>query len=175
MFHRDRWTEAFFAVSGENADAFFLCLKALVPAVQAAHGALFGYGASAALEKTMRESAGANVSDPAVERAIRFICLLVEKNCFKYADSLLEAVGQELDKRKGILDISVESAAIISSGLQEELTRAIKEKTHAAEIRMKTIIKPELLGGFLLRIGGFYIDASLKGQLDALTAELAGR
>jgi F0F1-type ATP synthase delta subunit len=31
---------------------------------------------------------------------------------------------------------------------------------------------PELLGGYRLRIGGFYIDASLKGQVEKMTSDL---
>jgi F-type H+-transporting ATPase subunit delta len=175
VFHKDRWTEAFFAISGDNADALFLCLKTLVQPVKSIQGALFGYGASQMLERTLRESAGAKATDPAVEYAIRFICLLVEKNCFKHVDIFLEAVEQALEKRKGILSITVESAAVLDNGLQEKLARAIKKETGATDVKMNTVVNPELLGGYVLRIGGFYVDASLKGQLDALAADLAGR
>jgi len=48
----------------------------------------------------------------------------------------------------------------------------IKEKTGASDVKMKTSVKPELLAGFLLRIGGFYIDASLKGQVESMKADL---
>jgi F0F1-type ATP synthase delta subunit len=48
----------------------------------------------------------------------------------------------------------------------------IKEKTGASDVKMKTSVKPELLAGFLIRIGGFYVDASLKGQLEAMRADL---
>ena len=189
MFHRDRWAEAFFAVSGGNADAVFLCLKALVPPVKSIHGALFGYGASVKLEKILRESSlqrsafqgnafqrNETSTDPAAEYAIRFICLLVERNCFRYIDTLLEKIEQTLNERKGILDVTLESAApmdsVQSAHFEEELTKMIKEKTGATGIKMKTHIKPELLGGYLLRFAGFYIDASLKGQLNSITAEL---
>ena len=177
-YHADRWTGAFFAISGDNADAVFLCLKALVPPVKSIHGALFGYGASAKLEKVLRESSlqrsVGGSSDPAVEYAIRFICLLVERNCFRYIDSLLKKIEQTLDERKGILDVGVESAAALDSGFEKELTQTIREKTGAAGIKMKTQVKPELLGGYRLRFGGFFIDASLKGQLDNMAAELIG-
>ncbi|MDR0444237.1 MAG: F0F1 ATP synthase subunit delta [Treponema sp.] len=172
MFHVDRWAGAFFAVLGENADAAFLCLKALAPPVKSVHGVLFGHSAAAELEKILRESAAATETTQAVEYAICFICLLVEKNCFRYIDLLLTKIEQTLDERKGILDVTVESAAPPDSGFEEGLTRMIKEKTGAAGIKIKTNIKPELLGGYVLRIGGFYVDASLKGQIEKMTAEL---
>jgi F-type H+-transporting ATPase subunit delta len=145
-----------------------------VQPVKSIQGALFGYSASVMLERTLRESAG-KATDPAVEYAIRFICLLVEKNCFKHVDTFLEAVEQALEKRKGILSITVESTAALVGGLREELVKAIKKETGAADVKMNTVVNPELLGGYVLRIGGFYVDASLKGQLDALAADLAGR
>ena len=37
---------------------------------------------------------------------------------------------------------------------------------------MKIKLVPELIAGYCLRIGGFYIDASLRGQLEKMTAVL---
>jgi F-type H+-transporting ATPase subunit delta len=178
-FHADRWAAAFLAVSGENAEGVFLCLKALCAPVKSVHGVFMGHGASAELEKILRESvvgasasAGANAaeigSSPSVEYAIRFICLLVEKNCFRYIDLFLQRIEQKLDEQKGFLDLSLETASSLDSGFEKELAQMIKEKTGASDVKMKTSVKPELLAGFLLRIGGFYIDASLKGQVESM-------
>jgi F-type H+-transporting ATPase subunit delta len=174
MFHSDRWAAAFLAVSGENAEGVFLCLKALSVPVKSVHGVFMGHGAAAELEKILRESAETSKAEtsPAVEYAIRFICLLVEKNCFRYINVLLQRIEQELDKQRGFLDFSLETAYPIDSGFEKELEQMIKEKTGASDVKMKTSVKPELLAGFLLRIGGFYVDASLKGQLEAMKADL---
>ena len=178
MFHADRWTAAFLAVSGKNAEGVFLCLRALSAPVKSIHGVLLGHGASAALEKILRESASAcadaskTETSPEVEYAIRFICLLVEKNCFRHIDSLLQRIEQKLDEQKGFLDLSLETASPLDSGFEKELAQMIKEKTGASEVKMKTSVKPELLAGFLMRIGGFYIDVSLKGQVEAMRADL---
>jgi F-type H+-transporting ATPase subunit delta len=77
-----------------------------------------------------------------------------------------------LNEKNGILDITVETAVELDKNFTEELVQIIKEKTGAAGVKIKTCIKPELLGGFLLRTGGFYIDASLKGQVEKMMAEL---
>jgi len=168
MFHADRWAAAFLAVAGKEAEDAYLCLKALCAPVKSVHGAFFGHGASAKLEKILRESADTCGSSPAVEYAIRFLCLLIERNCFRYIDSLLQRIEQKLDEQKGFLAISLEAAAPLDSGFEKELAQAIKEKTGAVGVKMKTSVKPELLAGFLLRVNGFYVDASLKGQLEAM-------
>jgi len=174
MFHAGRWAGAFLTVTGANADEAFLCLKALAAQVKTAQGALMGHSASGRLEKILRESAAqAAVKDaPATEYAIRFICLLVEKNCFRYVSLLLQKIGQDLDARNGIVNAVVEAAVPVESGFEEELTLMIKDKTGAAGVKMKTCVRPELLGGYILRIGSHYVDASLKGQLESMAAHL---
>jgi ATP synthase F1 delta subunit len=188
MFHAQRWADVFVSVCGTDANEAFLCLKALSEQLKTVHGVFFGHNASAKLEKTLRESAEVVpkvTSDKtasaktalaktalAVEYAIRFLCLLVEKKCFKYIALVLQRIEQNLNQQNGILDVTVESAAPVDGDFKEEMARMIKEKTGAAGIKMKTRLRPELLGGYLLRIGSLYIDASLKGQLDNMAAHL---
>jgi len=173
VFHAQRWAGVFLSVSGTNADEAFLCLKALAAQIKTINGVLIGHSGSAKLEKLLRESAAsANEETPAVEYAIRFLCLLVEKNCFRYIGLVLQKIEQNLDVQNGILDVTVESAAPTDSGFEEELSTIIKEKTGSAGVKMKTLVRPELLGGYLLRIGSHYIDASLKGQLENMAADL---
>jgi len=174
MFHAGRWAGAFLAVSGSNADEAFLCLKALAAQVKTVQGVLMGHSASGMLEKILRESAAqsAGAETPALEYAIRFLCLLVEKNCFRYIDRLLQKIEQNLDAQNGILNAVVEAAAPVESGFEEKLTLMIKEKTGAAGVKMKTCVRQELLGGYILRIGSHYVDASLKGQLESMAFHL---
>ena len=175
MFRKDRWTGAFFAVSGEDADAVFLSLKTLAAPLKSVKGIFYGHSASVKIEKLVRESVGVTEDygpDLALEYAIRFICLLVEKKCFKYIDLLLKEIERILNEQKGILNVTVESAAAPDSGFEEELEQSIKLKTGAEAVKVKTQVNPDLLGGYLLRIGDFYVDASFRGQLENMRAEL---
>ena len=182
MFHADCWVGAFMAVAGANADDAFECLKAIARPVKSVHGVFFGHNAAAELETMLRDCAGASGANASgaraaeppieVEYAIRFICLLVEKDCFRYIDVLLLGIEQKLDERKGIVALSLEAADAVDSGFEAELARMIKERMGAAGVKMKTSVKPELLGGYRLRMGGFFIDASLKGQLAQMKADL---
>ena len=175
MFRQERWTGAFFAVSKDNADAVFLSLKTLAAPLKSVHRIFSGYGASLKIEKLIRESVGIAEDygpDSALEYAIRFICLLVEKKCFKYIDLILRKIEQTLNERKGILNVTIETAITPDSGFEETLEQEIKLKTGAAAVKVNTQVKPELLGGYLLRIGDFYVDASLRGQLENMREEL---
>ena len=178
MFHVDRWVGAFMAVAGKNAEDTFECLKEITQPVKSVRGIFFGRNAAVELEKMLRDAAasgaaaGVTEPPPAVEYAIRFMCLLVEKNYFRYVDVLLPVIERKLDEQKGILALSLEAASAVDSGFEAELTRLIREKMGAAGVKLKTSVQPELLGGYRLRIGGFYIDASLKGQLTKMKADL---
>jgi len=175
VFRKDRWTGAFFAVSGENADAVYLSMKAITAPLKSVKGIFYGHSSSVKLEKLIRESIGVTEDygpDFALEYAIRFICLLVEKKCFKYIDLLLKEIERILNEQKGILNVTVESAVTPDSGFEENLAQSIKLKTGAEAVKVKTQVNPDLLGGYLLRIGDFYVDASFRGQLENMKAEL---
>ena len=171
MFSINSWAAAFLSVSKENAESSFLYMKAVVPQLKSIPGVFFWYNdASFKIEKLLREAGG---ECEGAEYAIRFLCLLAKKKRFKYIDSLLERIEQILDERKGILNITLETASSLSNNSYEkELTQMIKDKTGAAEVKMKTYIRPELLGGYVLRTGSSYIDVSLKGQVKKMKTEL---
>ena len=172
MFHGNRWAAAFVALADGNPEAF-ACLKALVPAVKAMPGALFGRPASRRLEKLLAESAdAAGVAQPAAKYAIRFISLLVEKNLFKHIDSIVQKIENLFDQQNGILAVTAESAVPLDSALEETLKRRLREYSGAAEVTLRSRLVPELLGGYRLRFGGYYIDASLKGQIESMKAGL---
>jgi ATP synthase F1 delta subunit len=177
MFHVDRWTEAFFAVSGENAETGFLILKIIAPQIKSIRGFFSGHGSSAKLEELLRDSViSAGIKDSslaAAEYAIRLICLLVEKNCIKHIDILLLRIEQMMNERKGILDVTVEAAVPLDSNFEKEMAQMIQEKTGSAGIKINTVIKPELIGGYLLRIGSFYVDASFRKQIENMMEDFA--
>ena len=180
MFHANRWAVVFETVLGENADSGLACLRAFVQPVKAISGELSGHSAARQLEKILRESVsalggaaafGGNTS-AAVEYAIRVITLVVEKKRFKNIDLILRHIEERLDARKGTLTVTVESAAPLDDVFEKNLRRQIMERLAIAEVNMKIRLVPQLLGGYRLRLGGFYIDASLKGQIESMKADL---
>jgi F-type H+-transporting ATPase subunit delta len=202
MFHGNRWAVAFINTLGDNAGEGFMCLKALVKPLKGASGVLFGCSAARQIESILRGSCasvktntfnastitvnantvafnaatsggGATKSgDTALEYVIRFITLVVEKNQFRNIDLILRKIEESLDTKNGILSVSVESATPLDNVFEGELRRRIIAQTGAAELKMKTLLVPALLGGYRLRMGGFYIDASLKGQIEKMEADL---
>jgi F0F1-type ATP synthase delta subunit len=160
-------------VLGDNAEAGLSCLRAMVPPLRTIPN-LFGYSASRRLEKLLRGAAGGE--NQAAEYTIRFITLLVQKNSFNHIDTIIKKIEDLIDVKKGILPVIVETAAAGAEDSlpAEELKRQIMKMTGAAQVKMKFNHVPGLLGGYRLRIGGFYVDASIKGQIETMTAALIG-
>jgi len=178
MFFGTHWAQVFCRALGGEADTGLAYLKTMVPAVKTIPGALFGYAASRRLETMLRECSSVkneNVTssggEAALEYAIRFIVLLVAKNRFKYIDSIMQKIEELANAQKGILAVTVESASVMDSVFAEELQRRITEST-GSQVKMHVRIVPELMGGYRLCIGGYYIDASLKGQMEQMQSDL---
>ena len=174
MFHGSRWADAFVAVLGKDATEGYACLKVLVPLLKTIPGDLSGYYTSRRLEKLLRggvEAAG--FSGLSATQTIRFIALVVEKGRFKYIDVILPEIERRLDSHNGVLTVTVELTAPLDSAFEQALKKRLAEHLGAASINLKTRLVPELLGGYRLRIGGLYIDASLRGQMGSMKADLA--
>jgi F-type H+-transporting ATPase subunit delta len=173
MFHAEPWAATFINVYGKNASEGLACLKALAVPLQPISTRLFGLQAAKRLEKMLRESAvDAALANNAAEYAIRFICLMVEKNTFRRIGTVIERIEKRLDEQNGVLELTAESASAMDGVFEEELKKMIAGRTGAAGIKMKTRVVPELLAGFRLRYGGFFVDASLKGQIERMAADL---
>jgi F-type H+-transporting ATPase subunit delta len=76
------------------------------------------------------------------------------------------------DKTNNLLPVQLTSAVELDSELVESLGRRIGEQT-GNEIQLSSKVDPEILGGIVLRVGNFILDASIKTRLEQLRREVA--
>jgi F-type H+-transporting ATPase subunit delta len=76
------------------------------------------------------------------------------------------------DKTNKLLPVQLTSAVELDPGLVESLGRRIGEQT-GNEIELSSNVDPEILGGIVLRVGNFILDASIKTRLEQLRREVA--
>jgi hypothetical protein len=178
MFHPDRWALAFTAACGEDAENGLAALKVLLACLNRLPAPVTGDYPARQLEGMLRRAAGASgVSEASpiqwgLEMAIRFILLLVKKGRFRQAGRVVAEVETLVDRRKGILKAVVEAAAPPDPAFEADLKAALCKKTAASGIALETRIRPELLGGYRLIIGGEAWDASLRGQIQNMAGAL---
>ncbi|MCL2318698.1 MAG: hypothetical protein FWC45_01330, partial [Treponema sp.] len=129
MFVSERWVAAFvdsLKAQGGEAEDGYQALKTLSSWVKSLPGAVFGSSAAERLEKLVREamanasngnapkgsdaSVGSNASSPALETALRLLVLMVRRNVVHHIDSVLDGVKKYLDRKNGVLAVSLEYA-----------------------------------------------------------------
>jgi F-type H+-transporting ATPase subunit delta len=183
VFFADRWAEAFVNAAGafsgaspspENAEEGLAAFKALLPPVMGLHRAISGAAQAIRLEGMIRTAAAASgIRSPGMEGAIRLITLLVKKNGLPRGGQVAERIEKLLSEKKGRVEVILESAVPPEEEFQEALKQALRKKTGAGEVVILPRTAPELLGGCRLRMGGISIDASLRGQLEKMAADLS--
>ena len=105
---------------------------------------------------------------------LSFFYILVNKG---RADILLEIAQEfvrEYNEVKGVVNASVTSAAALSAANLAELQKTIAAEVKA-EITLKNIVDPTLIGGFVVRVGDRQIDASIAGKLNKLEKHFAAQ
>ena len=97
----------------------------------------------------------------------KFVDLLCSKSRESYLQEIAEQFSNQYKTKKGIT-----TAVFSISSALDDITRAqllaILQKTAKGEIEISEKIKPDLLGGFVLRIGDTQIDASVLRQIKNL-------
>jgi F-type H+-transporting ATPase subunit delta len=111
---------------------------------------------------------GADQSNPAVEN---FLSLLAENDRL----TLLPEISAEYELLKAqntnTLEVLIESAQALSA-VQEQLLIDRLEKRFNAAVHAKVEVKPELIGGVVIRAGDQVIDDSALNKLEKMRTRL---
>lgn len=113
---------------------------------------------------------------------------LLEEGSLPFVRNFLEVIKQNEreDLLKAILDATVEKLAVSSntfpleihvadslSELQKERLKSAVEKKFAISVsEVDEVVRPELIGGFILKANNKIIDTSIKSQLQQLKMNL---
>lgn len=108
--------------------------------------------------------------DKVSDMSMKFIELLVKKR----RESLIDNVAIEFENQyltsKNIITAEVTSVSPLSDAQRTEILAIIK-KVDNKEVQLTEKLDPELVGGFIIRIGDRQIDHSVSGKLKAYKAE----
>lgn len=90
-------------------------------------------------------------------------------------ESQLSNIGQEfvnkVEDLNGVQRITLTSATKLSQENIDEILKSTQLVNHDNQFDLKSIINPEILGGYILRVGDQQIDASVKSKLAKLQKE----
>ncbi len=86
-------------------------------------------------------------------------------------DMLHYFIGRYKEYRK-IGTAYVTTPSELTSGLRDRIHKKLLDTTDYAEIEMVYDVKPELIGGMVIRIGDRVVDSSIRTRLDKMVREL---
>jgi F0F1-type ATP synthase delta subunit len=183
VFNPERWAEAFLAVldssggadiSGDAAEGIEV-LRVLEPIVNGMPFAVGGYAHAQRLGEAIRSALKAQKHGRGADAAAGLVLLLVEKNSLKNISFVTAEIEKMLDERNGVLTAVLESAVPVSTDDKfiESLKKILCGKTGSKDVHFDFCLVPELLGGYRLRTGGVYMDASLRGFLRSMSSDLS--
>lgn len=94
-----------------------------------------------------------------------FIRLLVRKGRETNLPEIADAYVEQFNELRGIHQLKITTAAPISDSLKEEIVAKVRATTVMENIEIETVVKEELIGGFMLEMQGTLVDASILRDL----------
>lgn len=95
----------------------------------------------------------------------------------KNREPLLPAIASEFhtayNAHKGVGEATVTTAVPMDKELRNEIEAIAKKVSGKSHVEMKEKVDPEMIGGFVLKVGDQQIDASLKNKLNALKVKFS--
>lgn len=101
-----------------------------------------------------------------------FIMTLIDGSRLDSLPEIMEAMQLALEDAAGEMSVTVELARMPDAALLEEIKSLLQERWRK-KVNMKTVVRPELIGGFVARGQGKILDASVVSQLDSLKQSLS--
>lgn len=102
-----------------------------------------------------------------------FMKLMVNKGRSSILFSAAKQVVTQYNDLKGIITAEVSSAVALTAESRAEIINIVKKEVGANEVIIKEKVNPDLIGGFVLKVGDKQFDASIANGLNKLKKEFA--
>lgn len=122
----------------------------------------------ASLVRLIEDLAG----DKLFDEAKNFLRLLTQNGRVLAVPQIAEQFESMRAEAEGTIEAELVSALEVPSDQQAKLARSLSKRL-GREVSLNVVQDPALIGGAVLRAGDMVIDASVKGRLQKLAANLA--
>ena len=96
----------------------------------------------------------------------RFVALLVRNRRMDALRFILRTYMRMYYDSKGLKAVHLTSA-VPSESLEKRLSGML-EKKFGCKVVLETVVDPSLIGGFVVRIGDYMIDASVRSRIESI-------
>lgn len=105
------------------------------------------------------------------ELTAAFNKLLISKNREFYLPEIVDAFIDQYNVIKGIHRVRLTTAAPVSDEVKKSIVSKITKETSLGNIELESVVKEELIGGFILEFNNNLVDASIQRDLRDLKAQ----
>lgn len=119
-------------------------------------------------KKDLFKTVYGNVLNPIT---LKFLYLVIDNERENILDSIFRNFDSFYKKEKNIKTVTVYTAFDIDKTFRDEI-KSLLAKELKCNIELKVVNRPELLGGFILKVDDKMVDASIKGKLKKIREQL---
>lgn len=105
------------------------------------------------------------------ELTAAFNKLLISKNREFYLPEIADAFIDQYNVIKGIHRVKLTTAAPVSDEVKKSIVSKITKETSLGNIELESVVKEEIIGGFILEFDNNLVDASIQRDLRDLKAQ----
>ncbi len=102
-----------------------------------------------------------------------FLHIIIQKDRHNDILSIFEDFLQRVKRHRKIGTASVTSAVELSGEQKKAVEKRLLEVTDYISFEIAYIVKPEIIGGLIIRLDDRVVDSSLKTQIDTLSRQLS--
>ena len=97
--------------------------------------------------------------------------LLVHKGRERSLPEIIQAFIDQYKAQKGIFPVKLTTAVPVSDSVRQEIIRKAQEHAPSRQIELTQEIDENIIGGFLLEMGGTLVDASIAYELNKVRSQ----
>jgi len=133
--------------------------------------------------ETMRELDDPRVGRARAKEALRAVLanqpsevvdllqLLVDRNRLPDALAILDMVENLDDQAKNVVEVIITAATPLSDTSRAALANQLKRQV-SKTCELFEVVDPALIGGYTIRMGDFYVDASVRRRLNEMRSQI---
>jgi F-type H+-transporting ATPase subunit delta len=106
------------------------------------------------------------------EAFMNFLQALIERHRMPVIFRIRSRFDELWREQRKLLRVQVTSAVKLDDGTVKEIGDAIGQQVDR-EVELSSNVDPEIIGGLVLRVGNFVLDASIRNRLEQLRKQVA--
>ena len=105
---------------------------------------------------------------------LNFLFILIERRRIYLIEAIVNYYSNLINQLNATTSVVVYTAYLLNEEQEKVLQEKLEMLTKAKQIELVIKIKPDLIGGFVVRMGSKVIDFSISGQLNQISSYLNG-